>query len=179
MNKIFKVIWNHTTQTFVVTSELSKAKGKSSSSTDERSLPTRNLLNLGTAALVLGTTLGSLDANAAYSAGGGSVPIRVDAISIGTRSVATVESSTAIGTLTSATALNSTAIGYGLQLEMKMLLQSVLKLFQQVMMLSLSVPIQRLYRYHQQLLVLILLLLKVFLQLMARVLRLKVEQLVL
>ncbi|AIZ79134.1 YadA-like family protein [Actinobacillus equuli] len=112
MNKIFKVIWNHTTQTFVVTSELSKAKGKSSSSTDERSLPTRNLLNLGTAALVLGTTLGSLDANAAYSAGGGSVSTRVDAISIGTNSFASGASSTAIGALTRATALNSTAIGY-------------------------------------------------------------------
>ncbi|WP_439241537.1 ESPR domain-containing protein [Lonepinella sp. BR2474] len=36
MNKIFKVIWNHSTQSFVVVSELSKSKGKSSSSTDKR-----------------------------------------------------------------------------------------------------------------------------------------------
>ncbi|MDG4952377.1 YadA-like family protein [Actinobacillus equuli] len=105
MNKIFKVIWNHTTQTFVVTSELSKAKGKSSSSTDERSLPTRNLLNLGTAALVLGTTLGSLDANAAYSAGGGSAT-GMQSISIGT-------GATLYGSNPVASALNSTAIGYG------------------------------------------------------------------
>ncbi|WGE75995.1 ESPR domain-containing protein [Actinobacillus equuli] len=68
MNKIFKVIWNHTTQTFVVTSELSKAKSKSSVTIDERSSPTNNLLNLGAAALVLGATLGSVDVHAAYSA---------------------------------------------------------------------------------------------------------------
>ncbi|WP_273384053.1 ESPR-type extended signal peptide-containing protein, partial [Actinobacillus porcinus] len=39
MNTIFKVLWNRTTQTFVVTSELAKSKGKSSTKakTDKRS----------------------------------------------------------------------------------------------------------------------------------------------
>ncbi|OOR98120.1 hypothetical protein B0187_09235, partial [Haemophilus paracuniculus] len=36
MNKVFKVIWNQATQSWVAVSELTKAKGKSASSTDER-----------------------------------------------------------------------------------------------------------------------------------------------
>lgn len=36
MNKIFKVIWNHVQQRFVVTSELTKSKGKKSSKVDKR-----------------------------------------------------------------------------------------------------------------------------------------------
>ncbi|WGE79351.1 ESPR-type extended signal peptide-containing protein [Actinobacillus equuli] len=64
MNKIFKVIWNHATQSFVVVSELTKSKTKSSSTTDERSEPTvsnTSLLNLGmgTAATTIGL-LGSV-----------------------------------------------------------------------------------------------------------------------
>ncbi|OQS62388.1 ESPR-type extended signal peptide-containing protein, partial [Actinobacillus suis] len=71
MNKIFKVIWNHTTQTFVVTSELSKAKGKSSS-TDERT-NTKNLLALGTlGSVVLGSALIPTIAEAAVAIGSAS-----------------------------------------------------------------------------------------------------------
>ncbi|MDQ6575734.1 MAG: ESPR domain-containing protein, partial [Haemophilus parahaemolyticus] len=33
MNKVFKVIWNHATQTWVAVSEFSKAKGKTKSKT--------------------------------------------------------------------------------------------------------------------------------------------------
>ncbi|WP_150538802.1 YadA-like family protein [Actinobacillus vicugnae] len=113
MNKIFKIIWNHATQTFVVTSELSKTRAKSSSVTkDERRSPTNGLLNLGTTALVLGVTLTSLDANAAFSADGGSAT-GYRSIAIGQVSSATGTSSTAIGTSTRATGLNATAIGYG------------------------------------------------------------------
>ncbi|MCK3657512.1 hypothetical protein A4G18_01940 [Pasteurellaceae bacterium Pebbles2] len=36
MNKIFKIIWNQATQSFVAVSELSKARGKTSSVTDDR-----------------------------------------------------------------------------------------------------------------------------------------------
>ncbi|WGE51708.1 YadA-like family protein [Actinobacillus equuli subsp. haemolyticus] len=111
MNKIFKVIWNHTTQTFVVTSELSKAKGKSSSSTDERGFPTRNLLNLGTAALVLGATLGSVDVNAAYTADGGSAR-GYKSIAIGQGANAPVDYAVAIGGDTKATQPEATAVGY-------------------------------------------------------------------
>ncbi|WGE57167.1 ESPR-type extended signal peptide-containing protein [Actinobacillus equuli] len=61
MNKIFKVIWNHATQSFVVVSELTKSKTKSSSTTDERSKPTmgNNLLNLGVGTATIGI-LGSV-----------------------------------------------------------------------------------------------------------------------
>ncbi|WGE70141.1 ESPR-type extended signal peptide-containing protein [Actinobacillus equuli subsp. haemolyticus] len=73
MNKIFKVIWNHTTQTFVVTSELSKAKGKSSSSTDERT-NTKNLLALGTlGSVVLGSALIPTIAEAAVAIGSANI----------------------------------------------------------------------------------------------------------
>ena len=61
MNKIFKVIWNHTAQRFVVTSELTKSNGKSSS-TDHRIEPTKAIFALGVAGAAL---LGSAQAMAA------------------------------------------------------------------------------------------------------------------
>ncbi|USZ14588.1 YadA-like family protein [Moraxella sp. FZFQ2102] len=36
MNKVYKVIWNHATQTWVAVSEIAQAKGKTSSKTDKR-----------------------------------------------------------------------------------------------------------------------------------------------
>ncbi|WGE71325.1 YadA-like family protein [Actinobacillus equuli subsp. haemolyticus] len=89
MNKIFKVIWNHATQSFVVVSELTKAKGKSASITDERSSPTASILNLGTVAfgaVVLGGVFSSSDANAAYGIGRGQAT-GVDSIAIGANSL--------------------------------------------------------------------------------------------
>ncbi|PJG83948.1 ESPR-type extended signal peptide-containing protein [Caviibacterium pharyngocola] len=56
MNKIFKVIWDVASQQFVVTSELSRNKGKSASSTDKRIAP--NALTLVVTA-GLGALLGS------------------------------------------------------------------------------------------------------------------------
>ncbi|MCK3658715.1 hypothetical protein A4G18_08330 [Pasteurellaceae bacterium Pebbles2] len=38
MNKVFKVIWNHATQSFAVVSEISRAKGKTTSSTNKGNL---------------------------------------------------------------------------------------------------------------------------------------------
>ncbi|WP_293729355.1 ESPR-type extended signal peptide-containing protein [uncultured Actinobacillus sp.] len=64
MNKIFKVIWNHTAQRFVVTSELTKSNGKSSS-TDNRIEPTKTLVALSVASAAL---LGSTNAMAAAAA---------------------------------------------------------------------------------------------------------------
>lgn len=61
MNKIFKVIWNHAAQCFVVTSELTKSNGKSSS-TDHRIEPTKAIFALGVAGAAL---LGSAQAMAA------------------------------------------------------------------------------------------------------------------
>ncbi|WGE81404.1 YadA-like family protein [Actinobacillus equuli subsp. haemolyticus] len=121
MNKIFKVIWNHATQSFVVVSELTKAKGKSASITDERSSPTASILNLGTVAfgaVVLGGVFSSSDANAVYSAGTGratgqnSIAIGIGSTySIMQQTVASGESSIAMGMGTKAQGLNSTAIG--------------------------------------------------------------------
>ncbi len=48
MNKIFKVIWNHTTQRFDVVSELTRSKGKSSSQTDKRISLVKNAVALAT-----------------------------------------------------------------------------------------------------------------------------------
>lgn len=55
MNKIFKVIWNHTAQRFVVVSELTKSNGKSSSTTDNRIEPSNALLAVGVAGALLGS----------------------------------------------------------------------------------------------------------------------------
>ncbi|RAL17952.1 hypothetical protein C5N92_10860, partial [Glaesserella australis] len=52
MNKIFKVIWNHSTQRLEVVSELARSHGKSSSKTDKR-------VALGTMALAIGVATGS------------------------------------------------------------------------------------------------------------------------
>lgn len=61
MNKIFKVIWNHAAQRFVVTSELTKSNGKSSS-VDNRIEPSKALFAIGVAGAAL---LGSTDSMAA------------------------------------------------------------------------------------------------------------------
>ncbi|MDD6910437.1 ESPR-type extended signal peptide-containing protein, partial [Actinobacillus minor] len=61
MNTIFKVLWNRTTQTFVVTSELAKSKGKSSTKakTDKRSslIKLANIVLLSTYPLFSGQAL--------------------------------------------------------------------------------------------------------------------------
>ncbi|MDE8034048.1 ESPR-type extended signal peptide-containing protein [Actinobacillus equuli subsp. equuli] len=120
MNKIFKVIWNHATQSFVVVSELTKAKGKSASVTDERGSPTASILNLGTVAfgaVVLGGVLTSPDANAAYPAGRG-IASGQSSIAIGSNSYfsdmapeSSGDSSIAVGVSSIAQGINSTAIG--------------------------------------------------------------------
>lgn len=73
MNKIFKVIWNHTAQRFVVTSELTKSNGKSSSSTDNRIEPSKALLAIGVAGAAL---LGSASAMAATVVADASQPLK-------------------------------------------------------------------------------------------------------
>lgn len=57
MNKIFKVIWNHTTQRFDVVSELTRSKGKSSSQTDKRVGLNNVVLAIGLS--VVGVTIGN------------------------------------------------------------------------------------------------------------------------
>lgn len=46
MNKIFKVIWNHATQMWIVVSELTKSHGKSSNQTDKRKSPKAILVGI-------------------------------------------------------------------------------------------------------------------------------------
>ena len=72
MNKIFKVIWNHAAQRFVVTSELTKSNGKSSS-TDHRIEPTKALLAISVAGAAL---LGSASAMAATVVADASQPLK-------------------------------------------------------------------------------------------------------
>ncbi|MFK5193435.1 YadA-like family protein [Glaesserella parasuis] len=105
MNKIFKVIFNKTTGQFVVVSELSKAKGKASSSTDERvgvsSLVTK-LQYQAKAALILGLLGVSSVAYAAAPTYGDNDGIG-SPIAIGTGSNASGEANIALGELSSAT----------------------------------------------------------------------------
>ncbi|OOF49540.1 hypothetical protein BKK52_03230 [Rodentibacter trehalosifermentans] len=53
MNKVFKIIWNQATQSFVVVSELTKRRGKQSSSTDKRLAPSKLLVAMGMAGALL------------------------------------------------------------------------------------------------------------------------------
>ncbi|MDO9857758.1 YadA-like family protein [Glaesserella parasuis] len=105
MNKIFKVIFNKTTGQFVVVSELSKAKGKASSSTDERvgvsSLVTK-LQYQAKAALILGLLGVSSVAYAAAPTYGDNDGIG-SPIAIGTGSNASGEANIALGENSSAT----------------------------------------------------------------------------
>ncbi|RGE47303.1 hypothetical protein MHD_10620, partial [Mannheimia granulomatis] len=68
MNKIFKVIWNHTTQAFVVVSELSRSKGKQSSKSEKGIKLAPLTLALG---LATGCLIGKEAVAARYIAGGG------------------------------------------------------------------------------------------------------------
>ena len=114
MNKIFKVIWNHATQSFVVVSELTRTKGKSASTTDNRVEPSKALLALGVAgaaligssaqAVTLSTTVGSARDSGYTSTADGSVAIGYNAITLN-------HSSVAIGTNVTTAADSSVAIG--------------------------------------------------------------------
>ncbi|MBS5277972.1 MAG: ESPR domain-containing protein, partial [Haemophilus parainfluenzae] len=46
MNKVFKIIWNKTTQSFVVTSELAKGAVKASSNSEQRVINETRLSSL-------------------------------------------------------------------------------------------------------------------------------------
>lgn len=71
MNKVFKVIWNHATQTWVAVSELGRAKGKTKS---------KKLATLTTAAtVVISAVAASQGAHAAYSTAGSVINISPDA----------------------------------------------------------------------------------------------------
>lgn len=62
MNKIFKVIWNHSAQCWVAVSEFSKTRGKCSSSTDKRKEPAKvfSALVVGAGALISGSAFAAV-----------------------------------------------------------------------------------------------------------------------
>ena len=104
MNKVFKIIWNKTTQSFVVTSELAKGAVKASSNSEQRvASETRlsSLFKLSAFALSLSAVM--MPAQAQVIVGDGSnAPTNVHPFSI------------AVGnSATSASGGSTTAIGYG------------------------------------------------------------------
>ena len=104
MNKVFKIIWNKTTQSFVVTSELAKGAVKASSNSEQRvTSETRlsSLFKLSAFALSLSAVM--MPAQAKVIVGDGSnAPTNVHPFSI------------AVGnSATSASGGSTTAIGYG------------------------------------------------------------------
>ena len=116
MNKVFKIIWNKTTQSFVVTSELAKGAVKASSNSEQRvTSETRlsSLFKLSAFALSLSAVMMPAQAQVAV---GDVVPTDVAATSIGigdANTKASGENSTAIGNSANVTSAgqNSKAIG--------------------------------------------------------------------
>lgn len=104
MNKVFKIIWNKTTQSFVVTSELAKGAVKASSNSEQRvTSETRlsSLFKLSAFALSLSAVMMPAQANVIVG-DGSNAPTNVHPFSI------------AVGnSVTSASGGSTTAIGYG------------------------------------------------------------------
>ena len=104
MNKVFKIIWNKTTQSFVVTSELAKGAVKASSNSEQRvTSETRlsSLFKLSAFALSLSAVMMPAQANVIVG-DGSNAPTNVHPFSI------------AVGnSATSASGGSTTAIGYG------------------------------------------------------------------
>ena len=104
MNKVFKIIWNKTTQSFVVTSELAKGAVKASSNSEQRvTSKTRlsSLFKLSVFALSLSAVMMPAQANVIVG-DGSNAPTNVHPFSI------------AVGnSATSASGGSTTAIGYG------------------------------------------------------------------
>ena len=104
MNKVFKIIWNKTTQSFVVTSELAKGAVKASSNSEQRvTSETRlsSLFKLSAFALSLSAVMMPAQANVIVG-DGSNAPTNVHPFSI------------AVGnSATSASGASTTAIGYG------------------------------------------------------------------
>ncbi|BFU60275.1 ESPR-type extended signal peptide-containing protein [Rodentibacter abscessus] len=111
MNKIFKVIWNHATQTWVAVSELNRAKGKTRSKTSKLPVLSTIAISIATAG---GTVIGGEAFAAATSGSGrwateganlaagadGGYPAKADgsnSIAVGTNTQATGKSSVALG----------------------------------------------------------------------------------
>ncbi|WP_424404938.1 ESPR-type extended signal peptide-containing protein [Pasteurella sp. PK-2025] len=78
MNKIFKVIWNHATQTWIAVSELTKSHGKTNSQTDKRQSPKVIFLGISITGALLFTMPALANANQEVSGGGKDKPCQFD-----------------------------------------------------------------------------------------------------
>ena len=136
MNKVFKVIWNHATQTWTAVSELGHAKGKTKSKKIVKltALAGAVLGVVGTAQAAVDTTLstitiksdapgnvaGTNQGESNINIGTGANTYRLengkvshDAIAIGTNATGTGDKAVAIGKDASATKENGVAVGFG------------------------------------------------------------------
>ncbi|QPB41962.1 YadA-like family protein [Rodentibacter haemolyticus] len=127
MNKIFKVIWNHATQTWVAVSELNRAKGKTKSSSNKQpQLSTIALSVIAASSTVIGGEALAVasSGNGRWVTDGGDMAVSNDtnypanatggmAIAIGTNSNATGQGAVAIGHDATAVKNFATAMGQG------------------------------------------------------------------
>ena len=129
MNKIFKVVWNRTIQSFVVTSELAKGRVKSSAeqnSTDVSAESGKNgiatvfrLTVISVALLGAGNSYAAtaargkieFDAVTSATAVSGATATGIGALSVGASANATANGAVAVGTSANATHNNSLAVG--------------------------------------------------------------------
>ena len=129
MNKIFKVVWNRTIQSFVVTSELAKGRVKSSAeqnSTDvsaqsgKNSIATVFKLTVISAALLGASNVYAataprgqiaVDPSTSATAVSGATATGIGALSVGASANATANGAVAVGTSANATYNNSLAVG--------------------------------------------------------------------
>ena len=118
MNKVFKIIWNKTTQSFVVTSELAKGAVKASSNSEQRVTSETRLssfFKLSAFALSLSAVMMPVQAKVIVG-DGSNAPTNVHpfSIAVGDRATsATAEKTTAIGNGVNGRYANSVLIGDG------------------------------------------------------------------
>ncbi|WP_373777141.1 beta strand repeat-containing protein, partial [Glaesserella sp.] len=116
MNKIYKVIWNAATGTFVVVSELSKSKTKTKSkqlNTVKTTLFTVSALAsavLGAGQAIAAVAVGSNDSNN-FAITTGAVASGTNSVAVGENSNSSGNEATAVGTSANASGYQSTALG--------------------------------------------------------------------
>ncbi|HFC8511123.1 TPA: ESPR-type extended signal peptide-containing protein, partial [Neisseria subflava] len=129
MNKIFKVVWNRTIQSFVVTSELAKGRVKSSAEQNSADVSAESgkngiatvfrltvisaaLLGAGNSyAATAGRGLIAVDPPTSATAVSGATATGIGALSVGASANATANGAVAVGTSANATHNNSLAVG--------------------------------------------------------------------
>ncbi|WGE65369.1 YadA-like family protein [Actinobacillus equuli subsp. equuli] len=127
MNKIFKVIWNHATQSFVVASELSRNKGKVSSVNNDSLVLVKSTLALSLAGTALlgsalisipvsaeaAVAIGSTSGSSTLSTAGVTATGTGNVVAIGDGAQATGSNAMAIGSSTLASGADATTLGSG------------------------------------------------------------------